>query len=257
MCERCRFDFAEFSGKGVRIGVIDSGIDGTHPDLQGAVRGGVAISVDSDGMICCHDDHSDVSGHGTACAGLIRKIAPEARLYSIRILDENLESYSEVLAEGIIWATENDVDIVNLSLGTSNEDLKATLREACEQACERNVLIVAAGQRLGPRQYPAGFPNVFGVGGADIAGPYAYVVKAGEEVEFLTGDQEKVPWLNHTYTFRSGASFAAAHFTGIIALIRERHPDSNYEQVRQILLGNALGEGVDARRSPAGEDRSC
>lgn len=235
-----KFNFGGFSGKGVNIAVVDSGIDGTHPYLEDAVKGGVAIGVDSKGNIYFDDDYTDVAGHGTGCAGLIKRIAPDSSLYSVKILDEDLESYTEVLVESIRWAVASNMNIINLSLGTSNEELKPMLQEACDFANKKNVLIVAAGERRRPRNYPAEFPNVFGVDETEIYGMYSYTARQGEQIEFFTGDQVKVPWLDHGYLFRWGASFAAAHFTGIVALILERHPSIGFDGVRKILIENAV-----------------
>jgi len=237
-----KFNFAQYTGRGVNVAIIDSGVDGTHPYLKNAVKGGVAIGVDADGNIHFQSDHGDVSGHGTGCAGLIRRIAPEAQLYSIKILDENLEAYTEVLAEGIVWAAENNMHIINLSLGTSNKQLGPMLQEACDFAYSKNVVIVAAGDRAMPDQYPAVFRNVLGVGGAEIVGKYAYSAEPGDEIEFLTGDGVNVPWLNHQYSFNYGASFAAAHLTGIVTLILEAYPSVGFDQVREVLIANALRE---------------
>ena len=99
-----RFDFSALSGKAIKVAIIDSGIDSTHPRI-GTVVGSIDLRLDAPaggGLVGA--DFSDRSGHGTACAGIIRNKAPEANLYSIRIFDESLSADGGRLIAALRWA---------------------------------------------------------------------------------------------------------------------------------------------------------
>ena len=91
------------TGRGVRVAVVDSGIDADHPALGGMVRGAVAV-VEKDGQ-CSYEagPHGDAFGHGTACAGIIHSIAPEAELYSVKVLGATLSGTGGMFAAGLRW----------------------------------------------------------------------------------------------------------------------------------------------------------
>ena len=110
------------TGKGVKVGVIDSGIDAAHPAVGGVVNGYVAISEGPEGMVYNTEPHADVCGHGTACAGIIRSMAPDCELYSIKVLGAGLVGRGMVFAAGLRWAIENGMNVCNLSMGTTKKD---------------------------------------------------------------------------------------------------------------------------------------
>ena len=108
------------TGKGVKVAVVDSGIEHDHPAVGGMVRGGVVVEWDEtleDRLRYDPDEHPiDVAGHGTGCAGIIHKLAPEAELYSVRVLGTNMSGRAWQFGAGVNWAIENGMDVVNLSL---------------------------------------------------------------------------------------------------------------------------------------------
>jgi len=110
------------TGKGIRVAVVDSGVEHDHPALDGCVRGGVIVEYDARAKdyyrIKSDDKPSDVSGHGTACAGIIHSIAPDAEIYSVRVLGRNMGGRAIQFAAGLDWAIEHDMHVVNLSLST-------------------------------------------------------------------------------------------------------------------------------------------
>ena len=97
-------------GAGVKVAVIDSGIDASHPLVGGTVSGYVLIQDSPDGLVYDTEPHSDAYGHGTACAGIIRRAAPDCELYSVRVLGPGLSGKGIVFAAGLRWAIENGMD---------------------------------------------------------------------------------------------------------------------------------------------------
>lgn len=107
------------TGAGVSIAVVDSGIDTTHPDLEGRVKSSVEARVDDRKIVFDETDGGDSAGHGTACAGIIAKIAPDAELNSIRVLGAGGLGDGQAFLAGLEHAIKNNFRIINLSLGTT------------------------------------------------------------------------------------------------------------------------------------------
>lgn len=216
----------------VRVAILDSGIDPTHEKI-GAVH---EVPLDSRAQQTALG-----AGHGTACAGIVREIAPTAILYDVRIFDESLTTDSQVLLAAILWTIEHRMDVVNLSLGTTDVSCRDALTKVCHQAREAGVILVAAEHNDGRESYPAVFPGVIGVTGGKVRGRYGYYYRPGHEIECVArGDAQRVCWTDPPYVMVSGTSFAAPHITGVVALIRQAHPGVPLEQVREMLQANAL-----------------
>ena len=129
------------TGQGVRVAVIDSGIEHDHPALGDCVKGGIVVEFDKDAdnwvRIESEDAPVDVSGHGTACAGIIHAIAPEAALYSVRVLGSDMKGRAFQFAAGIEWATQNGMHVANLSLSTSRQEYFALFHSLGRQSLFR------------------------------------------------------------------------------------------------------------------------
>jgi subtilisin family serine protease len=121
------------SGEGVKVAVIDSGVDAGHEAI-GEVQGYVAISEGADGLIYDIDPHADVYGHGTACAGIIRHLAPGCELYSVRVLRPGLLGRGVIFAAGLRWAIDNGMHVCNLSLGTTRKEFYSVFHELTDLA---------------------------------------------------------------------------------------------------------------------------
>ena len=216
----------------VRVAVIDSGIDPTHEKI-GAVHEVLLDSVSPTMAVG--------AGHGTACAGIIRQIAPTAALYDVRIFDESLTADPPALLAAIRWTIEQRMDVVNLSLGTTDVTFRDKIAEVCRQAREAGIILVAAEHNDGRESYPAVLPDVIGVTGGKVRGLYGYYYRPGRTIECVArGDAQRVCWTDPRYVMVSGTSFAAPHITGMVALIRQAHPGASLEQVREQLQANAL-----------------
>ncbi|MYA24425.1 MAG: S8 family serine peptidase [Gemmatimonadetes bacterium] len=238
------FPFAGQTGRGIKVAVVDSGIVSNHPKI-GQVAGGIALAMGPDGTILYGEDHADCAGHGTACAGIIRRKAPEAELYSVRIFDESLQADSRLLIAAIEWALDQGMDLINLSLGTTEVTYRDALEQVCRQAVDQGVLLVAAEHEEGQESYPAHLPQVIGVGSGKVRGLYKYLYRQEETIECIArGDAQRLCWLEPSEIMTAGTSFAAPHITGLVALIRETHPKADLEQVRQLLHTHAQPEAA-------------
>ncbi len=234
----------------IRIAIVDSGIDASHSDV-GEISGGVHIQIGKDGEIVFWDDHTDCAGHGTACAGIIRKKAPDVTLYSVRIFDESLMADGRALIATIQWCIDNEMDVVNLSLGTTDATFKESLQKVCRKAVDAGVILVAAESNDGGESYPAVFPEVIGVTGGAIYETGGFYYRKDQYIECVArGDEQRVCWLNGKHIMTGGNSFAAPHITGIIAHLLEQHPIYSVQDIRLLLQEKALNEiSQDQNRS--------
>jgi subtilisin family serine protease len=146
------------TGRGVRVAIVDSGVNPSHPHVE-RVAGGVAI--DEHGVE--HSDYIDRLGHGTAVTAAIREKAPDAELFAVKVFDRALSTNMASLIAGIDWAATAGMHLVNLSLGTSRQAHEPALREAVGRAAGRGTLIVSAYQDGDTRWLPGSLPGVLPV----------------------------------------------------------------------------------------------
>src|SRR5438874_3830045 len=110
--------FGGSTGAGVRVCVLDSGVELDHPQV-GIVQRSVAVTREGDETTVADDEAGDLCGHGTACAGIIRSLAPECELTSVRVLGEGYTGSAAVMLGGLKWAIEEGFQVVNMSLSTT------------------------------------------------------------------------------------------------------------------------------------------
>jgi hypothetical protein len=256
-------------GAGVKVAIIDTGIDYTHSDLDvnfdTTLRGYDFVNDDSDPM--------DDNGHGTHCAGIVAAVddgagvvgvAPEAHLYAVKVLDSGGSGYESNVIAGIQWSVDNGMDVISMSLGSDSGS--TSLETACENASSSGVLLVAAAGNDGnPRgrgdnvDYPARYDSVIAVAATDSSDKRARWSSTGPAVELAApGVSIKSTYLGGGYAIKSGTSMACPHVAGTVALA--------IGNVRQCLqdtaddLGapgkdNLYGYGlVDAFEAAGGED---
>ena len=248
-----KITFSQLTGRSIKVAIVDSGIEAEHPKI-GRVAGGVGFTVDPDGQIMMEIDHTDCVGHGTACAGIIHNKAPDAELYSVRIFDETLSANGYALVAAIQWATEQRVDVINFSLGTTDATYKDVITEACQQAIDAGVILIAAEHNGGLPSYPANMPSVIGVTGGEIYDRYGYYYSPDGAVECVArGDEQRVCWKDGREIMTSGTSYAAPHLTGIVALIKEVYPKATPKDVREILKANAITKRTEPVRNTAAQ----
>lgn len=223
------------TGKGVKVAVVDSGINYRHSHVR-RIEGGIGLDINEDREIVFSEDIHDSIGHGTACAGVIRKIAEDVQLYSIKIFWQRLVTYSELLVNAIKWAIENKMDIVNLSLGTHRKEHISEIQKICEIGYQKKTIIVAASMDNGSESYPATFHNVIGVTSDTRCDENTYFYCNKHMVHFFAyGFPLLLPGIPQEHNFR-GSSFACAHITGIVARILEKYPSADFEEVKRMLM---------------------
>ncbi len=229
------------TGRGVRVAVVDSGIDAEHPALGGMVRGAVAV-VEQDGQ-CTYDDspHGDAFGHGTACADIIRRLAPDVELASIRVLGPLLSGKGTVFAHGLRWAIEQCLHVINLCLGTTKRDYFGLFHELTDLAYFRGTVLVTAANNMPIESYPSLYSSVISVACHEGEDPYQFYYNPKPPVEFgAPGININVAWLGGQNATVTGNSFSAPHITGLAAKILSKHPGLTPFLVKTILRATAV-----------------
>ena len=237
------------TGAGVRVAVIDSGIDADHPQV-GRVAGGAVIEFDPDaesGASILEGPHEDLFGHGTACAGLIRKAAPDADIYSVRVLGARLTGKGVVFAAGLRWAVDNGMHVVNLSLSTGKRDYYSLFHEIVDRAYFRHMMLVCAVNNVPAPSYPSLYSSVFSVAAHDGNDAFRFDYNPSPPVEFgAPGIGIEVAWLDKATLEATGNSFAAPHIAGLVARVLSKHPGLTPFQMKTILhavADNAMADG--------------
>jgi len=231
------------NGDGVKVAVIDSGIDPTHPALAGAqLADDLAISCDGIHLKIEANRGTDVYGHGTAVAGLILRETPGVVLGSFRALDSTNHSRSFVIAECVNQAISRGYQVINCSFGCRGlARYVMDYKEWVDQAYLRGVQIVAACSNLNDsiREWPAYFPSVFSVKGIDCPAGL-YFSRSDHMVSFFArGERVEVPWRGGETRIETGSSYAAPLITARIARLLAAFPEIEPTLVKPLLL--ALG----------------
>lgn len=235
--------FGGATGNGVRVAVIDSGIDAGHPGLQGAVdaNGGASFSVDDDGRVeSVEGPHRDAFGHGTACAGIVHELAPDAKITSVKVLGDGLSGKAPAFLAGLRWAIDQGFDVINLSLGSSRRDTALAFHDLCDRAYFRGCVVVTAANNLLAPSYPSLFSSVISVASNFATDPRRFHYNPDPPTEFLArGIDVPVLWKDHETTVVTGNSYAAPHIVGLAALVRSKHRDLRPFQVKTVLWARA------------------
>jgi hypothetical protein len=237
-------------GEKILIAVIDSGVDGTHPELAGMVE---------DSFDALKSDEK-AHAHGTAVAGAIvahaklMGAAPEARILAARAFGAqktSIEATTYSIRQSLDWAMDRGARVINMSF-TGPRD--PSLEEKMGQARQKGIVLIAAAGNGGPsapKAFPAAYPNVIAVTATDAedklftgANRGGYIAVAAPGVDLL------LPAPEAGYQVTTGTSFAAAEVSGIVALMLERKPDLTPDGVKKALTATArdLGpRGVDTQ----------
>jgi subtilisin len=218
------------------------------------VRGWAEPVSGEDGIAYQTAPHSDLFGHGTACAGVIHRIAPEAELYSVRVLGAGLTGRPLLFAAGLRWAIDNRMHVVNLSLGTTSRDHFELFHDLVDEAYFRGLVLVTAANNMPVLSAPSLYATVVSVAchaAATGEDPHEFYCNPSPPVEFgAPGINVRMPWLNGGYITATGNSFAAPHVTGVVALLRAKYPHLRPFEVKTLL--RALARNVRPDPAPAG-----
>lgn len=224
-------------GNGLKIAHIDSGINEWHPHI-GKVAGGVAFKVGNDGKIVIEQNFEDQLGHGTAVAGVIKEQVPEAKIWAVKIFHDRLSAYIEVLCAAIEWCIDNQMDLINLSLGV-NKDVEE-FRFICEKACEAGIMIITACDEKNGLYWPGYYESVYAVQASDQVHSEMFYYHEKEKIQLQTlGFPRSLEGPMQKFNFQ-GHSFAAAHMTGFIAKMMEKQNIQNKEQLDKFLNTNVV-----------------
>ncbi len=236
-------------GAGVTVAVVDSGVDASHPDLQGNVLPGADLTgAGTNGQV-------DKNGHGTSMASLIAAhghdsngmigVAPNAKILPVRI-----EGYSDQVAEGIKWAVDHNARVINYSMGGSGSGSK--IDAALEYALTNDVVVVASSGNV-----PEGddevvgvpsHPGVIAVGGVNKSGQYVPFSTKGEALALAAPATDI--WsagVDGGYRHAKGTSDSAALVSGVAALVRAKYPQLNAASVVNRLIKTAEDKGEPGR----------
>ncbi|MEA2499262.1 MAG: hypothetical protein QOH26_1667 [Actinomycetota bacterium] len=225
------------TGAGVKVAVIDSGVDASHPAV-GEVEGAVSLAWDDDleEVVYTEGPHEDFFGHGTACAAIIKSLAPDAQIYSIRVLGAKLTGKGVVFVAGLRWAIENGMNVVNLSLSTGKRDYFDVFHELADLAYFKNVMLVSAINNVPNPSYPSEYAAVFSVAAHEGKDPLNFDYNPNPPVEFgAPGIDLEVAWQDGGTIEATGNSFAAPHIAGVVARILGKHPKLTPFQMKTVL----------------------
>lgn len=251
----------EPSGKGVRIAIIDSGVDASHPWLANASLGHLHIDRDGESFRIVNGGSGDLSGHGTACAGIIHRMVPSADLTSVCALGPDGRCPREGLIAALRYCVRERFSVVNLSLGIDiprgaplrPSDYKSLvdLYEIADAAYTAQVVLVAAGPNAaGFRTYPGRFKSLIGVGRGSFDDPEGLKSHITIDYEIIApGNDVLAPALGGGERRWTGTSFATPAVTAHVARIRAARPELTIESVKA-----ALHELAAARGAPKNSD---
>lgn len=219
-------------GRGIKVAVIDSGIELSHPLHRGLrLLDDIAFFPAPKGPPRRTSGRGeDVHGHGTAIAWLVREAAPEAQIGSFRVFDQHLSSRFRLIEAAAMLAIERGYNILNCSFGTlAKIDSMEHFKSWVDHAYRRGVHVVCPCNNFFFREpeWPGSFPSVISVNMADTdEGDLFFRAETSTHmVEFAArGVDLEVPWKNGTVERRTGSSFAAARATGLLARFLSRYP---------------------------------
>ena len=220
-----------YTGKNVRVAIIDSGVHAAHPHV-GGVECGFAIA--DDGTVT--DDCIDRLGHGTAVAAAVREKAPHARLIAVKIFRDRLATNIDTLCAAIRLAAERGAQVINLSLGTNQPQHRGRLDTAVAAAVGRGAILVAANDDAGARWFPGSLDGVIAVRADWTIDRHRYAIESveGRELILASPYPRDIPGVPREKNVH-GVSFAVANASGFAARALEAHPAARLEHVYALL----------------------
>ncbi|MET9832331.1 type VII secretion-associated serine protease mycosin [Streptomyces sp. NPDC006385] len=253
--------WSESQGRGVTVAVVDSGVDGNHPDLTGQVVKGKDVTGGGDAQ-------NDTNGHGTGMASLIAGhghgtnnasgvigLAPKAKILPIKASGDGEEFNDEQWAEGVRYAVDQGADVINMSFVDSLAQPGSEGAKAIEYAQQHNVVVVAGTGNDGAAglEYPAKLPGVVAVGAVDES------LKIWSDSNFGEGVTLTAPGVNivrvdtshsNGYAQADGTSDSTAYVSATAALVRAKYPDLTAGQVINRLIKSATFLDHDVKKTP-------
>ncbi|MRG85089.1 S8 family peptidase [Salinibacillus xinjiangensis] len=244
---------SNYTGKGIKVAILDTGVDYNHKDLK---------IEDGKSFVDYTTSYMDDNGHGTHVAGIIgaqhndigvKGIAPDTDIYAVKVLnDDGLGFLSDMLL-GIDWAVKQGVDIINMSVG--EQEGSSILNRVIDKVYQDGILIVASAGNDGDNNiqgdtidYPAKYEGAIAVGAIDENQTKAPFSSTGSSLEVSApGVNILSTGLNDRYTVKSGTSMASAYVTGNLALLKEAHVDYSVSEIRKTQQIEAIDLGEKGR----------
>jgi subtilisin family serine protease len=232
------------TGKDVSVCILDSGVDAGH-ELVGKVDQAVAVSLGPDGeTVVQEDEEGDLCGHGTACAGIVRSLAPDCRIISVRVLGAGFTGSGDILLAGLRWAVEQGFDVVNMSLSTTKRQFAGILHELTDTAYFRRTVLVASAHNMPVESYPWRFSSVISVGSHEERDALTFFYNPDPPVEFFArGVDVEVAWTGGSKIRCTGNSFATPHMSGLCALVLGKHRELTPFQLKSVLYLTSTNVG--------------
>jgi subtilisin len=231
------------TGAGVRVCILDSGIEPDHPLVGPLDASYAAVSAEDGGYAVVPEAPHDRFGHGTACAGIIRSLAPQCLLTSVRVLGGKTGSGDALLA-GLRWAISEGFDVINMSLSTTKPRYTPQLRELADEAFFRGTVLVASAHNMPVESFPWRFSSVISVGSHTVADPELIYYNPYPPVEFFAQGQDvQVAWSGRGTKKVSGNSFATPRIAGLCTLVLSKHRNLRPFQIKNILFLAARNVG--------------
>ena len=231
------------TGEGVDVCILDSGVDGEHR-LVGGLASSVAVSLEGEDARVVPDELGDVVGHGTACAGIVRALAPRCRLHSVRVLGAGNTGSGDLILAGLRYAIEQGFHVVNMSLSTTKRRFAELLHELADAAYFQGTVLVASAHNMPVESYPWRFSSVISVGSHEGTDAWEWYANPSPPVEFFArGVEIDVAWFGGSTLRCTGNSFAAPHIAGLSALVLSKHPELTPFQLKSVLYLTANNAG--------------
>jgi len=270
---------AGYRGAGIKIAVVDTGLDAAHPDFAGRVVAGASF---------VGGDYGDENGHGTHVAGIVagdgsvlggkyRGVAPESQIYVSRVLDRNGSGSMSGVMAGVEWAVDQKVDVMNLSLGGAlSSDGQDALSLTCNAAVAEGIVVCVAAGNAGPGSKTVGSPgaaaDVITIGAVDRDDGMARFSSRGPTADGRTKPDVCFPGTDivaarasgtsmgsptsDRYTAASGTSMATPHASGLAALLLQAKSSLTPADVKRILMETALDLGQDDNAQGSGRGQA-
>lgn len=227
------------TGRNIKIGVIDTGIDFHHPALKGSILSGI-------NLVERNRPPLDDNGHGTHISGTIAAsnanhgmigVAPHALIVPVKAFDEHGSAYVSDIAQAIDWCVRNKVHVINMSFGMRTKS--KSMLNAVNRAYQKGVIIVASSGNDSKRKaidYPARYTNTVAVGATNALRKITPFSNRGIYIDiYAPGDRIVSAWLNNDYHEMNGTSMATSHVSGAIALLLELYPNLRPGEIKAIL----------------------
>jgi len=245
-------------GTGVRVCVVDTGVEHGHP-VVGPVDGSYEVVPGPEGLRVVSngplpDGTGDGCGHGTACAGIIRRVAPGCEIHSVRVLGEGFTGTGDALLTGLRWAVDQGFQVVNMSLSTTRRQFADALRALADDAFFTGTVLVASAHNTPVESFPWRFSSVISVGTHREDDPRLFLYNPQPPVEFFApGQNVQVAWAGGRSIRTTGNSFATPFISGLCARLLGDHPRLTPFQIKNALYLAAANVRVERTDESRGE----